>query len=264
MRKLFHSAALCAATLLGFAGCSNDPIEVPETRAVAGANDARLNGMIQGPTSIELDQLYTFTAMSNVLSDTFIFTVEDTYFHDPSSYAINVSTTGRAIHVVFNDYGHYKITATNKRTHQTTSYEVAKYYKEVGKLKYWSNAPGLQDNVVSGKPISRRFERYQNYSEPLGFSDIIRNYPQRIVVNVDQYYMEYWYPYRAEPYMKRGITLGTITGIAAKGANTISLPDGVPVTHPEYDPVALENIAFFVPFCTQEYTIPEERCGMLL
>lgn len=264
MKKLFSSAAFCAATLLGLSGCSSDPVMPEPVNPAVGIVDGispgpvvTLNPRIIGPESIELDRLYTFTATSGYVNDTFTFTVKDTYFNDPRSYGINVSTSGTRINVVFNDYGHYTITAKSRLTGKECSYEVAKYYKEIGELRYYSNAPGLRDGMEGGrKPVSRRFERYQGNSH-------VTNYTQRIVVNTVEYFMEYWYPMGGTPYMKRGSNRGTITGIAAKGANSITLPDGHIMTHPGYDPVTLNNCALLVPFCEQEVTIPEERCGAL-
>ncbi len=248
--------------LLGFSACSDEIIEPnqPTDPAVGLVSGDIYNPVplpaypyIVGPSSIELDQLYTFQANSLTVNDTFTFTVEDTYFHDPKSYAINISPSGNRINVVFNDYGHYKITAKSKATGKECSYEVAKYYKEVGSLRHYSDAPGLRDGFDGGrgKEFSRRLERLGS------------NFPQRVVINTLEYYMEYWYPFNADPYMKRGSDLETITGVAAKGTNRINLPDARVVLHPKYNSWTMDYRALLVPFCEQEYTIPEERCGAL-
>lgn len=265
MKKLNLYAAVGAAALLGFTACSNDPFEIPDSRTVIADSGAGIINNIHGPESIELGQLYTFSATSNALSDKFTFTVEDTYFHDPNSYAVNVSTTGKAIHVVFNDYGHYKITATNNRTLQTCSYEVAKYYRGIHQLKYCSDAPALEDGIRISRTISQYFERYVNYNvATCDFSGRITGFEERIVVNVEQKSYEYWYPIDGAPYIMQGANRGTITGTAAKGADVITLPEGKMYRHPKYNSWQMEYNAWFVPYCPDRlYTIPEERCGVL-
>ena len=262
MKKLVYSAALFAATLIGFPACSDggpDTIQPTDPAAQIGKDDIfdptpmPPYPHINGPESIELGQLYSFKANSLYFGDTFTFTVEDTYFHNPSSYAISISTSGDRIYVVFNEYGHYKISAKSKADGSVCSYEVAKYYKEVGPLRFASNAPSLRDGFEGGggKIFSRRLERTG------------ANFPERVVINTMEYFTEYWYPFNGTPYMKQGANIGTVTGVAAKGTNRINLPNGRVRTHPDYDPVSLNNCALLVPFCSQEYTIPEERCGRL-
>lgn len=269
MKKIFYSAAFCAATLLGLSGCSSDPVMPepvnPAVGIIGGWDGVQAKPWMEGPASIQLDALYTFTAKSNVPNDTFTFTVEDTYFNDPRSYGTNVSMSGVRINVVFNDYGHYKITAKSKVTGLECSYEVAKYYHAINNLKYCSKGPTLETGIQSMRPFPQWFERYANYNSWLcDFSQRITNFEQRIVVNVEQKSHLLWFPWNAAPYMEDGGALKTITGIAAKGDDVITLPDAGLIRHPKYNSSTLDFNAWYVPYCDNRiYTIPEERCGAL-
>lgn len=274
MTKLFYSVALCAATLIGLSGCSSDPIVPDPVNPAVGIVNGEDTGnptaftdpTITGPTSIELDQLYTFTVTSPYIGDTFTFTVEDSYFNDPKSYAINVSTSGTRINVVFNDYGRYTITAKSNLTGKKCSYEVAKYYRAIRELKYCTaNAPTLETGIRSTRPFQQWFERYANYNPWLcSFSGKMTNFEERIVINVVQKSHLFWFPWNASPYMEPGNDMGTITAIAAKGENVITLPDAKLIRHPRYNSSTLDYNAWYVPYCADRvFSIPEERCGTL-
>lgn len=263
MKKLYYSAMLCAAALFSLSACSTGEVPEPEVSISNIVNGQA--PVVTGPASIELDRLYTFTASSPVAGDTFIFTVEDTYFNDPRSYGVNVSLSGTRINVVFNDYGRYVITATSKKTGLKCSYEVAKYYKYIGSLKYCSNAPALGTSLSSIRPFAQWFERYVEFDPvTMEFNGRRTNFEQRIVVEVEQKSHAYTYSGPGAPYIGKGDSFGNIFGTAAKGDNVINLEDARIVRHPKYNSWLFENMIYYVPYCADlVYTIPVERCGLI-
>ncbi len=261
MKKLVYSAAFCAAALLGFSACSDSLTDIPEnsdTRTVIVPTV-----WIEGPSSIELDQLYFFE-VKGPASGTYRFTIEDTYFNDPKSYGVYTAPSGNRIGVVFNDYGHYKITATlTTNAAVTCSYEVAKYNKAVHYLKYVNDAPEIKIGSVFRNPVKQWFECYMNRNlTTLDYSGRITSFDGRIVVNVKQGNLLYWWSGGVGPKLTPSLSDTSITGIAAKGADVITLPEKSILRHPQSSSLTL-NYGYYVPWCDGSYTIPAERCGAL-
>lgn len=262
MKNLFYSTAFCAAALIGFSACSDSLTDIPETP------DTRTvilpDVWIEGPSSIELGQLYFFEVVGNSLgNDQYDFKVEDTYFNDPSSYAIYVSPSGNRIGLIFNKYGHYKITATMKNTSWTCSYEVAKYYKNIHFLKYRNDAPKIQIGMALREPLNQWFECYMNRNLiTMDYSGRITDFDNRIVVNVMKGNQLFWWSAGVGPTITSSITDTVVTGIADKGDNVITIPDERIIRHPKSSSTTLDY-GYIVPWCNGTYTIPTERCGVL-
>lgn len=265
MKKISYLAAICAAVLLGFSACSDSLTDIPEnpdTRTVILADP-----WIVGPSSIELDQLYFFEVKGGILpaGATFRFDIEDTYFNDPTSYAVYIAPQGNRIGVIFNKYGHFKITATlTSDTSVKCSYEVAKYNKAVHFLKYVNDAPtDIKIGQTFRNPVKQWFECYMNRNiATLDYSGRITSFDGRIVVNVKQGNLLYWWSGGVGPKLSTSLTDTVITGIADEGDSVITLPEKSIMRHPQSSSATLDY-GYIVPWCNGSYSIPVETCGIL-
>lgn len=262
MRNSFYSAALCAATLIGFSSCSDSLTEIPDAPDRTSRSEIASNIWIEGPSKIELGQLYFFDVKGNNANG-FNFKIEDTYFNDPTSYAIYISPAGNRIGLIFNEYGHFKITAVDTKTGSSCSYEVAKYNKAVHYLKYNNDAPTIYIGMVPRQPVKQWFESYANRNTAtMDYSGRITSFDHRIVVNVKEGTQLYWWTNGTNLKITPSEYDSVITCTADKGDSVITLPEKMITRHPSSSSTTL-NYGYYVPWCSGSYTIPAERCGAL-